>query len=121
MSETDDAGSGRANWLDRRRDLAGWVLTPLVTLVVTPVLAGCTAMVTVLGADQPPALCEAVRSENGCEEATLTVLGAHLAVAAGMWLLLWLVPWWRGLRVPRVLLAVAVAGVVIAVPLRLAG
>ncbi|WP_433387587.1 hypothetical protein [Micromonospora sp. KLBMP9576] len=121
MSQAGNAGTGRTGRLDRRRDLAGWLLTPLVTLLVTPVLAGCTAMVALLGADQPPALCEQVRPENGCEEATLTLLGAHLVVAAGMWLLLWLLPWWRGLRVPRVLLAVVAAGVVIAVPLRMAG
>lgn len=106
--------------MDRRRDLAGWLLTPLYTLVGAPVLAGCVGMIVVLGADQPPELCAAARADNTCEETTLAMLGGHAVLFAVMWLLLWLVPWWRGLRILRILLAVLAAAVLVLAPIRMA-
>lgn len=106
--------------MDRRRDLAGWLLTPLYTLVGAPVLAGCVGIVAVLGSNRPPEFCAAARADNACEEATLAMLGGHAVLFAAMWLLLWLVPWWRGLRIPRILLAILAAAVLVLAPIRLA-
>ncbi|MGC4748393.1 hypothetical protein ACLQ28_22465 [Micromonospora sp. DT201] len=36
-----------------------------------------------------------------------------VVISGAMWLLLWVIPWWRGLRTVRVLLAVAAATVVL--------
>lgn len=114
--------STRPRWLDRRRDLGGYLLTPLITLVVAPVTAGAVAMVVLLGGafDRTPALCEAAVSDNRCEEVTLGMLGEHVLLSAGVWLLLWLLPWWRGLRKPRILLAVIACAVLVAAPIRMA-
>ncbi|WP_156312972.1 hypothetical protein [Micromonospora sp. HK10] len=113
----------RSGWLDRRRDLRGWLLTPLTTLVVAPVTAGAVAMVMLVGGafDGTPALCEPAVGENRCEEVTLGMLGEHVVLAAAVWLLLWLVPWWRGLRKLRLLLAIIVCAVLVAAPIRMAG
>ncbi|MCI4063434.1 hypothetical protein MRQ36_12945 [Micromonospora sp. R77] len=111
----------RARWPDRRRDLAGWLLTPLVTLVAAPVTAGAVGVLILLGGgfSQSPTFCESVVSDNRCEEKTLAMLGEHAVLFGAVWLLLWLVPWWRGLRTPRVLLAVVATLVLVAAPLRM--
>ncbi|WBB70786.1 hypothetical protein [Micromonospora sp. WMMD812] len=121
MPEVEVAELTHIGRLDRRRDLAGWLFTPLVTLLAAPVIAGCVGMVVVLGADKPPALCASSSTDNRCEETTLAMWGEHAALFAAAWLLLWLVPWWRGLRVPRVLLAIIATAVVVAVPIRMSG
>jgi hypothetical protein len=55
------------------------------------------------------------------EETTYDVLGEHIILFATMWLLLWVVPWWRGLRPLRVLLAIVAFAVLVAMPIRMAG
>jgi hypothetical protein len=106
--------------MDRRRDLAGWLVTPLFTLVAAPVLAG---IVGVLGnlphQSGPPPLCETAVADNMCEETSLKVIGTHVAISGVMWLLLWIIPWWRGLRTVRVLLAVAATVVLVLLPVRM--
>jgi hypothetical protein len=113
----------RTDALDRRRDLAGWVLTPLVTLVLGPALAGSVGIVLVLleGLGSTPTLCETAVADNRCEESTLGLFGAHGVLFGLLWLLLWLTPWWRGLRAARIVLAVVACGVLMAVPLRMNG
>ncbi|MDG4829839.1 hypothetical protein O7627_11060 [Solwaraspora sp. WMMD1047] len=123
MSDVDVAEPPRARWLDRRRDLAWWLLTPLATLIVTPVLVCVATMAApfVGDIDRPPTLCADALADNTCEETTLAMFGAHGVFFVVAWALLWLVPWWRGLRVPRLLLAVVAAGALVAVPFRMAG
>jgi hypothetical protein len=124
VPETDSAELIRMSWLDRRRDLAGWLLTPLVALVAAPVTAAVAGIFfVVFGLDdrKAPALCQSALADNRCEETTLAMWGQHTVFFAGVWLLLWLVPWWRGLRVLRILLAIIAAGVLVAVPIRMVG
>ncbi|MFG1651772.1 hypothetical protein ACGFIE_17785 [Micromonospora sp. NPDC049275] len=105
---------------DRRRDLAGWLVTPLFTLVAAPVLAGIVGLLGNLGDHNgPPAVCEKAVADNMCEETTLGLIGAHVAISSAMWLLLWIIPWWRGLRPVRVLLAVAATVVLVLLPVRM--
>ncbi|MEU0549976.1 hypothetical protein [Micromonospora sp. NPDC005979] len=106
--------------LDRRRDLAGWVVTPLFTLVAAPVLAGIVGVLgNVQNDHRTPPLCTEAVADNMCEETSLRVIGTHLAIAGVMWLLLWTIPWWRGLRTVRVLLAVAATVVLVLLPVRM--
>ncbi|WP_327041682.1 hypothetical protein OG400_33130 [Micromonospora ureilytica] len=106
--------------VDRHRDLAGWLVTPLFTLVAAPVLA---CFVGVLGSlvdhNGPPPLCEEAVAANMCEETSLRVVGVHVVISGAMWLLLWAIPWWRGLRTVRVLLAVAATVVLVLLPVRM--
>jgi hypothetical protein len=122
MSELDTAQLPRTGWLDRRRDLAGWLLTPLITFVVAPLTAGIVGVVVLLagGYGRTPAICESASADNGCEETTYGILGEHIIFFAAVWLLLWAVPWWRGLRPVRVLLAIVAFAMLIAVPIRMA-
>ncbi|MDT0528168.1 hypothetical protein RM555_04065 [Micromonospora sp. DSM 115977] len=107
--------------MDRRRDVAGWLVTPLFTLVAAPVLACIAGMVASPegGANRTPALCEKAVAENMCEETTLGVIGLHVAISGAMWLLLWAIPWWRGLRTLRVALAVIATVVLVLLPVRM--
>ncbi|GAB4107425.1 hypothetical protein GCM10028790_64440 [Micromonospora taraxaci] len=66
-----------------------------------------------------PALCEKAVADNMCEETSLGVIGTHGAISGAMWLLLWIIPGWRGLRTVRVLLAVAATVVLILLPVRM--
>ncbi|MFF0234310.1 hypothetical protein [Micromonospora sp. NPDC005254] len=105
---------------NRRRDLAGWLVTPLFTLVAAPVLAGIVGVLGNFGDHNgPPALCKKAVADNMCEETSLGVIGTHLAISGAMWLLLWIIPWWRGLRTVRVLLAVAATVVLVLLPVRM--
>jgi hypothetical protein len=74
----------RTGWRDRRRDLAGWLLPPLLTLVVAPVTAGAVGVLLLLAGsfDQSPTLCAAALADNRCEERTLAVLGEHAVLVA---------------------------------------
>jgi hypothetical protein len=110
----------RADGLDRRRDLLGWVLTPLVTLVLGPAVAAAVGILVLLQGDTR-APCEQSALDNRCEESTLSLLGAHGVLFGLLWLPLWPIPWWRGLRPARIALAVVACGVLVAVPLRMAG
>ncbi|MFG2051053.1 hypothetical protein ACGFIW_26925 [Micromonospora sp. NPDC048935] len=106
--------------VDRHRDLAGWLVTPLLTLVAAPVLACFVGVVgNLVDHNGPPPLCEETIAENLCEETTLGVVGVHVVISAVMWLLLWVIPWWRGLRKARVLLAVAATVVLVVLPVRM--
>ncbi|WP_433535186.1 hypothetical protein ACQPZK_24275 [Micromonospora sp. CA-249363] len=106
--------------MDRRRDLAGWLVTPLFTLVAAPVLACGVGLLGNIGDHNgPPTLCEEAVVDNICEETSLGVIGLHVAIAGVMWLLLWIIPWWRGLRTVRVLLAVAATVVLVLLPVRM--
>ncbi|MFD2764266.1 hypothetical protein [Micromonospora eburnea] len=78
-------------------------------------LAGCVEMVTVLGASQPPEFCAEARLDNRCET-TLAMLAGHVV----LFVVLWLVPWWRGLRTLRILLAILAAVVLVLAPIRMA-
>ncbi|MEV6849925.1 hypothetical protein [Actinoplanes sp. NPDC051411] len=104
---------------DKRPDVYNWILTPVTTLVVGPILAAVIGLFVGERATNYPRVCAPVRLANGCEE-TLLRLGAEHAVAfLFFWLLLWAMPWWRGLRAYRIGLAVVTALILIAVPLRL--
>ncbi|MGV9215132.1 hypothetical protein ACTFTM_25000 [Micromonospora sp. RB23] len=105
---------------DRRRDLAGWLVTPLFTLVAAPVLAGIVGVVgNMQSHHRTPPLCKEAIADNMCEETSLRVIGLHVAIASAVWLLLWIIPWWRGLRTVRVLLAVAATVVLVLLPVRM--
>jgi hypothetical protein len=97
-------------------------VTPLVTLIFAPMAAGALGLFFWQQGDldQSPAICKAVLADNGCEETTLGMLGEHLVFFGAAWLLLWLVPWWRGLLLPRVALALAVSAILIDVPIQMA-
>ena|SRR5689334_7234857 len=120
MLSGDTAELPRVRRLPRRRDVAGWLVTPLLTLVAGPVLAGLVGIGVIAGQDQnnPPAVCQSAAA-NGCEEATLRVLAEHAVLFAALWAALWLVPWWRGLRGVRVALAVLAIVVLVMGPMRL--
>ncbi|MGW5557922.1 hypothetical protein ACWER9_11930 [Micromonospora sp. NPDC003944] len=109
--------------VDRRRDVAGWLVAPLFTLVAAPVLA-CIAWFTAdffYNSHSTPSLCEEAVADNMCEETTLAVIGQHVLITGGIWLLLWIIPWWRGLRALRILLAVVATAVLVLLAVRLAG
>ena len=119
----DTAELPRVGRVNRCRDLAGWLVTPVVTLVVGPVLAALVGFGMVAGEDNrtPPSICRSQTAVNGCEETTLRVLGEHVLLFAVLWAALWLVPWWRGLRGLRIALAVLAAVVLMLGPMRLDG
>ena len=120
--DTEAAEIERIGWLDRRRDLVAWLVTPLATLIFAPMAAGALGLFLWQQGDldKSPAICKAVLADNGCEETTLSMLGEHLVFFGAAWLLLWLVPWWRGLLLPRVALALAVSAILIDVPIQMA-
>ncbi|WBB48675.1 hypothetical protein O3597_26980 [Verrucosispora sp. WMMA2044] len=118
MSGAESSEPPRRGRLDRHRDLTGYVLTPLYTLVGTPLVACLTALLAEDG--QPyPSVCDPVRAANGCEERVLGIVAGHVLSFAALWLLLWVLPWWRGLRLARILLAVIASAVVVALVLRI--
>ncbi|MEV6811155.1 hypothetical protein [Micromonospora sp. NPDC051296] len=97
-------------------------MTPLFTLVAAPVLACIAGVLASLGnnATRTPALCAKAVADNMCEETTLGVIGGHVVISGAIWLLLWVIPWWRGLRTLRVLLAVVATVVLVLLPVRMA-
>jgi hypothetical protein len=113
-----DADTSRTA-LDRRRDRRAWLITPAVTLLVAPVLTASIAILTVADSDAYPRICGPVLAENGCEEVNSGMFVLHARIFAVGWLLLFALPWWRGLRAYRIWLAVAVSAVLLAAPLRL--
>jgi hypothetical protein len=112
-----------ARGLSHRRDLPGWLLTPLVTLFIGPAVAASVGIIgTVLDAgDSAAALCGSALADNRCEEVTLVVVAQHGVLFGLLWLLLWALPWWRGLRIARIALAVVACLVLVALPLRTGG
>jgi hypothetical protein len=111
---TIDTGASR-----RERDLVGWLVTPIATLVLAPPLTLILAFVILTG-DSAPAICHDVAGANGCEELTLGLIGEHAVVFIALWLLLWVLPWWRSLRRWRIGVAVLASLVLLAVPVRMA-
>jgi hypothetical protein len=113
-----DAEAPRAA-LDRRRDRRGWLLTPAVTLLVAPALTASIGILTVADSDAYPRICSPVLAENGCQEAIFGMFVLHARIFAVGRLLLFALPWWRGLRPYRIWLAVAVSAILLAAPLGL--
>ncbi|MGC9670766.1 hypothetical protein ACNTMW_29990 [Planosporangium sp. 12N6] len=126
--------------IDRRRDLAVWVVTPLVTLLLGPVIAFCVSGAA-LGAARgtPPSIdCTshiyrdenvnrghipdgkgAYRIQRDCYGAETSIIRRYAAAFLVGWVLLWLLPWWRGLRRVRLLLAVVTVLPLVLLPVRL--
>jgi hypothetical protein len=119
--EAEGRPRGLQRWMsDRRRDLLGYISVPVVTLFAAPVLVAFWGIV-ILGSDSyAPSMCDNVRAVNGCEELTWGVIRVHVLGFLGVWALLWVLPWWRGLRQPRVLLALLSGAVLFAAVLRMA-
>ena len=91
-----------------------------MTLFAAPFLVLALALVILGNSSEAPAICDGVRAVNGCEELTWRVVRVHVLGFLGLWALLWVVPWRRGLRRPRVLLALASGLFLLAGLLRLA-
>jgi hypothetical protein len=104
---------------DKRTDVYYWILVPMSTLVLGPALAATVMFFVALSARNYPSICAAVRLSNGCEETVLRMAAWHAFAFLVGWVLLWAVPWWRGLRTYRLWFAVALALILIAIPLRL--
>ena len=106
---------------DRGRDLRGWLLVPIVTLIVAPLVAGSLGLLMVIegGIGDAPSICAATPRANQCEEVTLSTLSEHVLLFGALWVLLWLTPWWRGLRTARIVLALVAAAVLVLAPFRM--
>ncbi|MEU8240809.1 hypothetical protein AB0C07_21410 [Actinoplanes missouriensis] len=103
----------------RERDITGWLITPVATLVLAPPLTMILGVV-LLNGDSAPAICHDVAAANGCEELTLGLIGEHAVVFGLLWLALWALPWWLSLRRVRTIVAVVAAVVLLAIPIRMA-
>ncbi|MBW6437425.1 hypothetical protein KZ829_27200 [Actinoplanes hulinensis] len=120
-AQAEPRARGIVAWgADRRRDLLAYICVPLVTLFAAPALVLFLGIVILGSSTGSPAICDEVRAVNGCEEATWDVIGAHVLGFLVLWALLWALPWRRGLRTPRVLLALAASVFLFAGLLRLA-
>lgn len=95
---------------DRSRDMRGWLTTPLVTLLLAPGIAISLGILVSLSSTSPV--------DTG-ERAADDMLVLHARIFAVGWLLLWALPWWRGLRGIRIGAAVVTGLVLIAGPVRL--
>ncbi|GID93391.1 hypothetical protein Adi01nite_28030 [Amorphoplanes digitatis] len=121
LAETEPQARGIAAWgTDRRRDLLAYICVPLVTLFAVPTLVLFWGIAILGNSTGTPAICDGVRAVNGCEEATWAVIRVHVLGFLGLWALLWALPWWQGLRTPRVLFAAAAGAFLFAGLLRLA-
>jgi hypothetical protein len=105
----------------RRRDLVGWIATPLATLVLAPALAISMGILVAESSTAYPQMCAAAAATNGCQETVYAMVAVHARFFLVGWLLLWALPWWRGLRPYRIVAAVLVGAVLVAAPLRLVG
>jgi hypothetical protein len=114
----DDEDEQQAGF-DKRPDVFSWIVTPVTTLFVGPGLAASIGLFVAERAKNYPRVCAPVRLANGCEETLLRMAAEHAVAFLFFWLLLWAMPWWRGLRAYRIGLAVVTALILIAVPLRL--
>jgi hypothetical protein len=119
--ETEFRGRGLARWTaDRRRDLLAYIAVPVVALFAAPALVAFLGIAILGSTSEAPSMCDEVRVVNGCEELTWSLIRAHVLGFLGLWALLWVMPWWRGLRTPRVLLALASGAVLFIAVLRMA-
>ncbi|MEV6848361.1 hypothetical protein [Actinoplanes sp. NPDC051411] len=94
--------------MDESRDIRGWLVTPLVTLLVAPALAVSVGI-----------LVAASSTSTTAEHTADSTLVLHARIFAAGWLLLWALPWWRGLRDIRIGAAAVIGAVLVAGPLRL--
>jgi hypothetical protein len=115
----DDTAEIPIGRLDRRRDLRGWLAPPLVTLVLAPALAISVGILVAESSTGYPAICDASAASNGCQETIFGLFALHARIFLLGWLLLWALPWWRGLRPYRIAGSVAVGAILLAAPLRL--
>jgi hypothetical protein len=121
LEEFEERGWGLARWTtDRRRDLLAYIAVPVVTLFAAPMLVIFWGIVILGSGNGAPSMCDEVRAVNGCEELTWSLIRAHVLGFLGLWALLWALPWWRGLRQPRVMLALASGAVLFVALLRMA-
>lgn len=118
VAENDAVEESRPGW-DRGRDLRGWIATPLVTLVLAPAVAISVGILVAESSGGYPAICDSAAARNGCQETVYAMIAVHARIFLVGWLLLWALPWWRGLRAVRIGAAVVVGAVLIAAPLRL--
>jgi hypothetical protein len=117
----DDPAEETETRLDRNRDTKGWVLTPVLTLLLGPAVAASLSLLVAEDSTSYPGLCDGVAAANGCQEAVTGMFAVHIWIFLAGWLLLWAVPWWRGLRAYRIGFAVLIGLVLLAAPLRLLG
>jgi uncharacterized membrane protein len=117
VTDTDTA-SPRAG-LDRRRDLRGWLITPLLALLLAPAATASVGVLIAKYSTAYPRFCAKVLAENRCEETIAAIVVTHARIFAAGLLLLLVIPWWRGLRPYRIWLAVMAGAVLVAAPLRL--
>jgi hypothetical protein len=103
---TRTPGGAALTQLDRRRDVRHWLLMPLRTLMASTIATGCLTLFVLAAVSDSPEFC-ATAGRHGCEEATLTWLAQGTVIFLAGWSLLWLVPWWRGLRPVRTTLTAA--------------
>jgi hypothetical protein len=115
----EDEEEERPAGFDKRPDVFSWVLAPVMTMAVGPGLAALIGLFVAERTSGYPEVCAAVESTNGCEETLLRMAAQHAVAFLALWVLLWALPWWRGLRAYRIGLAVVTALILIAVPLRL--
>ncbi|GIF21965.1 hypothetical protein BJ973_002290 [Actinoplanes tereljensis] len=104
---------------DRRPDIAGWLITPIATLLIAPLLAGVLTFFVAEMTDDSPGICRSALADNRCEETVLRMVAQHTFAFLILWVVLWALPWWRGLRWYRVWFAVAATAVLLVAPLRL--
>ena len=114
----DEDEEPQAAGLDKRPDVLWWLLTPVLLLVVPLLTASITFFVAQTETGYP-AICRAAAPENGCEETVLGMAALHTLIFLAGWLILWALPWWRGLRKYRIGVAVAITLILLAVPVRL--
>ncbi|WP_433303062.1 hypothetical protein ACQP2F_10980 [Actinoplanes sp. CA-030573] len=117
--EPEEAEEAPAAGIDRRPDVLSWVLTPVLVLVLGPLLAGAVAVLVATSETGYPALCRSAAADNRCEEVVLRMAGQHAVAFVVGWALVWALPWWRGLRAYRIALGVLVVLLLVAAPLRL--
>jgi hypothetical protein len=102
--------------LDGTRDIVYWLLTPLLTILIGPALTASIGFLVVVSDNgefcqrQPP---------NQCEEVTAALLTDHARLFVLALALLWAIPWWRGLRTTRLVLAAVTIAILVLAPLRL--
>jgi hypothetical protein len=107
--------------LDRSRDLAGWLITPVATLVLAPAVTGIMLLLLAASSSLYPSVCDSVEAVNGCGEKVLGLLVLHFRIFAVLWVLMWALPWWPGLQKYRIALAVLAGLALAAAPVRMAG
>jgi hypothetical protein len=89
------AARTRVPWNNRDKDMANWLVTPLITLAIGTITSGCLFYLALMGGALAYDSCTD-SCPNGSSFGSwllITVVVFLLSLAA-----LWLIPWWRGLR-----------------------